>query len=114
MEHYTSFRTAESVSPQHPDKLCDQISDAILDAYLAKDPNSRVAVEACGGHGQVFVVGEVTSTVDDVDIEGIVHRIAGDDLTVMQNCRYRINTLIVPYILVIFCVSYMYAAATSL
>ena len=71
------YRTAESVSPKHPDKLCDQISDAILDAYLAKDPNARVAAEACGGHGVVFVTGEITSTAD-VDIPAIVKRIAGD------------------------------------
>ncbi|MDO5451580.1 MAG: methionine adenosyltransferase domain-containing protein [Candidatus Saccharibacteria bacterium] len=71
------YRTAESVSPKHPDKLCDQISDAILDAYLAKDPAARVAAEACGGHGVVFVTGEITSTAD-VDIPKIVKRIAGD------------------------------------
>lgn len=71
------FRTAESVSPKHPDKLCDQISDAILDAYLAGDPSSRVAVETVGGHGKVFVVGEVTSTIHP-EIEPIVRRIAGD------------------------------------
>ena len=55
------YRTAESVSPKHPDKLCDRISDAILDAYLAQDPYSRVAAETCGGHGVVFVTGEITS-----------------------------------------------------
>lgn len=71
------YKTAESVSPGHPDKLCDQISDAILDAYLEGDPDSRVAVEAVGGHGKVFVVGEVTSK-SNVDIDEIVHRIAGD------------------------------------
>ncbi|MBQ2643862.1 methionine adenosyltransferase domain-containing protein [Candidatus Saccharibacteria bacterium] len=71
------YRTAESVSPKHPDKLCDQISDAILDAYLAADPDARVAAEACGGHGVVFVTGEITSTAD-VDIPSIVKRIAGD------------------------------------
>ena len=75
------YRTAESVSPKHPDKLCDQISDAILDAYLDTDPNARVAAETCGGHGVVFVTGEITSTAD-VDIPSIVHRIAGDDLEV--------------------------------
>lgn len=79
---YAFFRTAESVSPKHPDKLCDQISDAILDAYLEKDPNSRVAAETCGGHGVVFVTGEITSTASDVDIEKIVHRIAGEHLEV--------------------------------
>lgn len=72
-----NYKTAESVSPKHPDKLCDQISDAILDAFLAQDPDSRVAVETVGGHGKVFVVGEV-STQADVAVEPIVQRIAGD------------------------------------
>ncbi len=76
------YRTAESVSPKHPDKLCDQISDAILDAYLAKDPDSRVAAEVCGGHGVVFVTGEITSRAGDIDIEKIVKRIAGDNVEV--------------------------------
>lgn len=80
-----TYRTAESVSPGHPDKLCDQISDAILDAHLSEDPKSRVAVEVCGGHGQVFVTGEVTSTAKNVDIEKIVHRLAGSDMKVMSN-----------------------------
>ena len=71
------YRTAESVSPGHPDKMCDQISDAILDAYLARDPAARVAVEACGGHGAVFLTGEVTSSAT-VDVVTIVKRIAGD------------------------------------
>ncbi len=73
----SNYRTAESVSPKHPDKLCDQISDAILDAYLAEDPDARVAVESVGGHGKVFVVGEVTSSFHP-EIEPIVRRIAGD------------------------------------
>ena len=76
------YRTAESVSPKHPDKLCDQISDAILDAYLAVDPNARVAAETCGGHGVVFVTGEITSTAQDVDITAIVKRIAGPNVEV--------------------------------
>lgn len=71
------FRSAESVSPGHPDKLCDQISDAILDAYLAADPNARVAVETVGGHGKVFITGEVTANAE-VDIPAIVKRLAGD------------------------------------
>ena len=73
----SNFKTAESVSPKHPDKLCDQISDAVLDAFLAKDPLARVAIEAVGGHGKIFVVGEVTSKAE-ADIESIVRRIAGD------------------------------------
>ena len=76
------YRTAESVSPKHPDKLCDRISDALLDAYFKEDPNARVAVETCGGHGVVFVTGEVTSMAHDVDIPTIVHRIAGDNVEV--------------------------------
>ncbi|MDO8591420.1 MAG: methionine adenosyltransferase domain-containing protein [bacterium] len=73
----SSYKTAESVSPKHPDKLCDQISDAILDAYLTIDPSARVAVEVAGGHGQVFVVGEVTASTK-VDVAPIVKRLAGD------------------------------------
>lgn len=74
----TEYRTAESVSPKHPDKLCDQISDAILDAHLSEDPLARVAVDVAGGHGKVFVTGEVTSRAKAVDVEAIVHRLAGD------------------------------------
>lgn len=74
------YRTAESVSPHHPDKLCDQISDAILDAYLKEDPYSRVAVDVAGGHGTILVVGEVTSGATSVDIPAIVHRIVGPRL----------------------------------
>lgn len=73
----TLYRTAESVSPRHPDKLCDQISDAILDAYLQEDPFSRVAVDVAGGHGSIFVVGEVTSKATSINIPCIVHRIVG-------------------------------------
>lgn len=77
MSETTNYRTAESVSPKHPDKLCDQISDAILDAHLAADPDARVAVDVAGGHGTVFVTGEVTSRAS-VDVDSIVRRIAGD------------------------------------
>lgn len=72
------YRTAESVSPKHPDKICDQISDAILDAYLVQDPSARVAVDVAGGHGVVFVTGEVTSRATKVDIAGIVRRLSGE------------------------------------
>ena len=60
--HQLIYRTAESVSPGHPDKLCDQISDAILDAYLERDPRARVAVETAGGHGKIFITGEVSAS----------------------------------------------------
>ncbi|MBU0648552.1 methionine adenosyltransferase [Patescibacteria group bacterium] len=55
------MQTVESVTMGHPDKICDQISDAILDEYLRRDPDSRVAVETFGGHGLLFIGGEVTS-----------------------------------------------------
>ena len=74
----STFRTAESVSPKHPDKICDQISDAILDAHLSQDPTARVAIDVAGGHGKVFVTGEVTSNAKDIDVIGIVKRLAGD------------------------------------
>ena len=82
MQEAKFYRTAESVSPKHPDKLCDQISDAILDAYFAQDPQARVAAETCGGHGVVFVTGEITSAAKDVDIAKIVRRIAGEEMEV--------------------------------
>ncbi len=74
-KHNTLYRTAESVSPGHPDKLCDQISDAILDAHLGEDPHARVAVDVAGGHGTIFITGEVTSKATTVDIPAIVRRI---------------------------------------
>ena len=72
------YRTAEMVSPKHPDKICDQISDAILDAHLAQDPDARVAVDVAGGHGTVFITGEVTSKATEIDVVAIVKRLAGD------------------------------------
>lgn len=81
----STLKTAESVSPKHPDKICDQISDAILDAYLSIDPMSRVAVDVAGGHGQVFVTGEVSSKARSVEIEPIVKRLAGDEVRLLLN-----------------------------
>ncbi len=78
MSVQSNYRTAESVSPKHPDKIADQISDAILDAHLREDPLARVAVDVAGGHGKVFVTGEVTSRAIGVDVAAIVKRLAGD------------------------------------
>ena len=61
MSSYALF-TSESVSEGHPDKVSDQVSDAILDLYLAKDPNARVAVETLVKTGMAVVAGEVTSS----------------------------------------------------
>jgi len=65
--------TSESVSCGHPDKVCDQISDAILDAYLADDPYSRVACETLVKTGYVMVAGEITIQAT-VDVPAVVRR----------------------------------------
>ena len=65
------FMTAEAVRAGHPDKLCDQIADRILDAHLKADPNARVAVEAFVTDAKILVAGEVTSKAD-VDYKGII------------------------------------------
>ena len=69
--------TSESVTEGHPDKLCDFISDSILDAYLEKDPYSRVACETVAGKGQILVTGEITSNAE-IDIEKIVRNTIKD------------------------------------
>ena len=71
------FFTSESVSMGHPDKMCDQISDAVLDAMLAQDPKSRVACETATTTGLVFVLGEITSTAQ-VDIPSLVREVVCD------------------------------------
>jgi len=64
--------TSESVTEGHPDKLCDLISDSVLDSYLSKDKNARVACEVCAGKGEIVVFGEITSKAKNIDIEKIV------------------------------------------
>ena len=64
--------TSESVTEGHPDKLCDFISDSILDSYLEKDKNARVACETVAGKGEILITGEITSKAENVDIEQIV------------------------------------------
>ena len=65
--------TSESVTEGHPDKLCDYISDSILDSFLEKDENSRVACETVAGRGEIFITGEITSKAE-VDIEKVVRQ----------------------------------------
>ena len=64
--------TSESVTEGHPDKLCDQVSDAVLDAFLAGDPRARVACETATTTGLVVVMGEISSSNDRVDVRGAV------------------------------------------
>jgi S-adenosylmethionine synthetase len=72
-KHYTT----ESVTAGHPDKVCDQISDAILDAMLAQDPGSRSGVEVMGSHGALVIGGEVRTNAD-IDMEAIARKVYTD------------------------------------
>ena len=73
------YRTAEFVSPKHPDKICDRISDKILDHCLSLDPNSRVAVETMGGHGFININGELTIETDkEIPIPHLVDEVLGE------------------------------------
>ena len=69
--------TSESVSEGHPDKVCDQISDAVLDAYLKEDPESRVACETLVKNNLVIIAGEITSK-SNPDLENIVRKVIND------------------------------------
>ena len=69
--------TSESVTEGHPDKICDQISDAILDALLEKDPNSRVACEVTASTGMIHIMGEITTNTY-VDFQRIVRDVVSD------------------------------------
>ncbi len=78
------IKTAEFVSPKHPDKICDFIADSILDVYLAKDIESRVAIEVMGGHKLITINGEVTSH-SRINIEEVVKKIVGNDYKIIIN-----------------------------
>src|SRR5258708_31099468 len=69
--------TSESVTEGHPDKLCDQVSDAILDAILAQDPRARVACESLAKTGMVVVAGEITTTAR-IDFPNVVRQTVKD------------------------------------
>lgn len=76
MSEYKTF-TSESVSEGHPDKMCDQISDAILDAYLKEDPNARVACETLVKTDLVVIAGEITSSAQP-DLEKVIREVINE------------------------------------
>ena len=69
--------TSESVTCGHPDKLCDRVSDAVLDAYLSRDPSSRVACEVTATTDRMMIMGEITSRAH-VDLETVARRVIRD------------------------------------
>ncbi len=77
MEEKRYLFTSESVTEGHPDKVCDQIADAVLDAILAEDPTARVACECIATTGMVYIVGEI-STETYVEIQKIARRVIGE------------------------------------
>ena len=87
--------TSESVTEGHPDKICDQISDAILDEILTHDPDARVACETCASTGLVHIMGEITTNCYvDFHIIGVIviaqhthHAISGFQPAVLQLAR---------------------------
>lgn len=83
----TYFFTSESVSEGHPDKICDQVSDAVLDAMLAEDPNSRVACECFATTGLIVVGGEIT-TDTYVDLQKLVRGVIREIGYVEDNYRF--------------------------
>jgi len=86
------FRTAECVTPGHPDKICDIISDSILDACLEQDPNSRAAIETMGGHGIISVTGELTTNAY-VDMHELIKKVYGKDVGVQTNIVKQSNEI---------------------
>lgn len=85
-------KTAEFVSPMHPDKICDFIADSILDAYLEGDKDSRCAIEVMGGHGLITINGEVTSKANP-NIEQIIKSIVGKDFKTIINIVKQSNEI---------------------
>ena len=91
--------TSESVSEGHPDKLCDQIADAILDAYLSRDPHAKVACEVMATENRVFVCGEVSHPTEfAIDIEPIVRKVIRDIGYTKPELRFDDNCVIENYL----------------
>ena len=86
--------TSESVTHGHPDKLCDRISDAVLDAILAQDKNAHVACETTATTGIVHIMGEITTTAD-IDIEKIARKVICETGYDNDECGFNGNTCVV-------------------
>ena len=69
-----NFFTSESVTEGHPDKLCDYISDSILDSYLKEDKHARVACETVASKGEIYITGEISSNAS-IDIETLLKKL---------------------------------------
>lgn len=91
MFNNSKIYTVESVTNGHPDKICDQISDAVLDACLRQDPKSRVAIESFGGHNLLIVGGEVT-TKAKVDFKSVAAKVYRD-IGYQDNVRFIANVV---------------------
>lgn len=86
------LRTAECVTPMHPDKICDRIADAILDECLKQDKQSRCAIEVMGGHGIITVTGQITTNAY-VNIQEVVKEIYGKQIGVQVNIVKQSNEI---------------------
>ena len=91
MSEYKTF-TSESVSEGHPDKMCDQISDAILDAYLKEDPNARVACETLVKTDLVVIAGEITSSAQP-NLEKVIREVINEIGYNNDDLGFNVNTV---------------------
>ena len=87
---YLKLYSNEIVFRGHPDKVCDQISGAILDAYMRLDPDTRAGIEVVGGKGKIFITGEITSTAKISK-----HRIKSIVRDTLRDIGYRANQRII-------------------
>jgi S-adenosylmethionine synthetase len=92
------YFASESVGEGHPDKLCDQVSDGILDACLRVDPNAKVAMETATKTGMVVLLGEVSVTKDQLNFEEVARKVCSevgftsDDVGLdCKNCQVIVN-----------------------
>jgi S-adenosylmethionine synthetase len=88
------MRTAEFTSPKHPDKICDAISDTIVDILLIKDPYAKCSIHTMGGYGKIWITGEISSHINlsNDEVKEIVKNICGiEDVTIHISLNSKIN-----------------------